>query len=194
MPPPIADDDHKRRARRRLIGAVALTIIAVIILPLVLENEPPPAGPLVVHMPPSAGLEQKPLQNAVEYAPSPANSMVEPATSESDVPARNVPDSKPAELPKPVPVPAKPAGQTGKPAPKDIKVSIVYTVQVGVFSDKANAEKQRARITALGLKPYTDAVGDSTRVRVGSFTSKADAEAVASRLAAAGMAGKVVEK
>lgn len=192
---PVTDDDHKRRARRRLIGAVALTIIAVIILPLVLEDEPPPAGPLEVRMPPSTGLEQKPLQNAVEYAPAPANSRIEPAPPQSDAPARNEANGKkPAEPPKPAAVPAKPDAQAVKESPRDIKASIAYTVQVGVFSDKANAERQQSRISALGFKPYVDEVGNSTRVRVGSFAQKADAEAVAAKLAAAGMTGKVVEK
>lgn len=51
MPAPIHEDDLKRRARRRLIGAVALTLIAVIVLPLMLEDEPPPAAHLQVLMP-----------------------------------------------------------------------------------------------------------------------------------------------
>jgi DedD protein len=67
-------------------------------------------------------------------------------------------------------------------------------VQVGVFADKANAQKLQSRISALGLKSYTDQVDGSTRVRVGSFSSKAEADAAAGKLAASGMANKVVVK
>jgi DedD protein len=189
MPPPVADDDHKRRARRRLIGAVALTIVAVIILPLVLEDESPPAGPLEVHMPPRPS--EPAAQNTIEFAP--------PAPDEVVAPARAEPPAKPAEAPKPVVVPV--AKETPKPvatplakeAPKAAPAA-AYAVQVGVFSDKANAERAQARIAALGLKPYTDQVGDSTRVRVGSFANRADADALSAKLTAAGMTAKVVEK
>lgn len=186
MPPPVADDDHKRRARRRLIGAVALTIIAVIILPLVLEDEPPPAGPLEVRLPPAA---TAPLisQNAIEFAPPQANTVMEPAQPEPEVPVRS-------EADKPAPAPAKPVAHPPKEAPKSAQTSVIYTVQVGVFVDKANVERLQSRISALGHKPYTDVVGDSTRVRVGSFPNKADADALSAKLAVAGITAKVVEK
>lgn len=38
------EDRLKRQARRRLIGAVALTTAIVVVLPMVLDNEPKPAG------------------------------------------------------------------------------------------------------------------------------------------------------
>jgi DedD protein len=192
MPPPVADDDHKRRARRRLIGAVALTIIAVIILPLVLEDEPPPAGPLEVHMPPPA-LEQKPVQNAVEPAPSSANSLVASSTTQGAAPAGNESDSERPEPPKAIPVPAKPVAQQAKEI-KTAQNSVAFAVQVGVFADKANVQKLQARIAALGLKSYTDDVDGGTRVRVGSFSDRTAAEATSAKLATAGIKGQVVEK
>lgn len=198
MPPPVADDDHKRRARRRLIGAVALTIIAVIILPLVLEDEPPPAVPLELRMPPPVALDQKPLQNAVEYAPSPANTVAEPSEPKGVAPAV-IPDrkgqvSKPAEAAKLAPSPAKSVQQQAKQE-EAAQRSIVYTVQVGVFADKANVQKLQSRLSALGFKSYTDQMDGSTRVRLGSFSDKAEADAVSAKLAAAGIKeGQVVEK
>ncbi len=189
MPAPLSDDDHKRRSRRRLIGAVALTIVAVIILPLVLEDEPSPAGPLDVRMPQPA-TDVAP-QNAVEFAP-PANALIEPVPEQEPAP-RSAP--KPAESP--TPAPAKPAAQPAKETPKPVQAAVAYTVQVGVFSDKANAERLQSRITAtaLGHKPYTDQVGDSTRVRVGSFANRDEADALLAKLALAGITGgKVVEK
>lgn len=38
------EDRLKRQARRRLIGAVALTTAIVVVLPMILDNEPKPAG------------------------------------------------------------------------------------------------------------------------------------------------------
>ena len=197
MPAPQTDQDHKLRARRRLIGAVALTIIAVILLPLVLEDEPPPAGPLEVHMPPPSSASSA-GESTVEYAPPPANTTVEPSASEEEAapaaspePVREEP-APAASRPVASPPPAKPAEPASKPAPA--QQSVTYTVQIGVFSDKANVQKVQSRISELGLKSYTEQVKNSTRVRVGSFASRAEADAVAAKLTAGGVTGKVVEK
>jgi DedD protein len=192
MPPPVTDDDHKRRARRRLIGAVALAIIAVIILPLVLEDEPPPAGPLEVRMPPAA-LDQKPPANAVEYAPPPANSVIEPMPAD---PAANAPSADTVGHPEPLkapPVPLKPVQQEARESKAEQSLP-AYTVQIGVFADTVNVQKLQSRISALGLKPYTDDLDGGTRMRVGSFSNRAEAEAVLGRLEAADIKGRVVEK
>lgn len=183
MSAPLPDDGLKRRARRRLIGAVALAIVAVVILPLVLEDRPPPAGPLEVRMPPAA--RQALPQNAVEFAPA-ENPVAGPAPVSSDNP-------KPVKAPKPVP--AGPAtAQSARTSPAPAPTAAVYAVQAGVFADKANAERLRTRIESLGFKPYSDSVGATTRIRVGAFASRAEAESLQAKLAAAGIAGKVVEK
>jgi DedD protein len=204
MPPPVADDDHKRRARRRLIGAVALTLVAVIILPLVLEDAPPPAGPLEVHMPATAAQDRAPavqVPNTIEYAPPAENTRVDtgvsvPATKvqpEPRVSKQELTQPKPhaaTEAPTTAPEPAKPEPGTASPDAPDAG----FNLQVGVFADRANVEKLKSRISALGLKVYTDQIGDSTRVRVGKFSSRAQAEAAAARLKEAGISARVVEK
>jgi DedD protein len=88
--------------------------------------------------------------------------------------------------------PAKPAEPAKSPASE--QQSETYTIQVGVFSDKANVQKVQSRISGLGFKSYTEQVKNSTRVRVGAFSSRGEADAVAAKLAAGGVAGKVVEK
>jgi DedD protein len=192
MPAPLSDDDHKRRARRRLIGAVALTILAVILLPLVLEDEPPPTGPLNVLMPP---LPEKAslAENTVEYAPPSANSTIEPASPEDKTLATPVPQNvqKPVEPTRPTE--AKRKEESEKPLATENE-SGAFVVQVGVFSDKGNVQKIQSRISALGLKSYTEQVGNATRVRLGAFSSHAEADAIAAKLTAAGLPGKVVEK
>jgi len=188
----LSDDEHKRQARRRLIGAVALTILAVILLPLVLEDEPPPTGPLKVLMPPLS--EKASLaENTVEYAPPPANATIEPAPPEVKSPATPVPQKvqKPVETARSTEVTRN--VESGKPRSADNDTG-AFVVQIGVFSDKGNVQKVQSRISALGLKSYTEQVGNATRVRLGAFSSHAEADAIAARLSGAGVPGKEVEK
>ena len=191
MPAPLTDQDHKLRARRRLIGAVALAIFAVILLPLVLEDEPPPAGPLEVRMPPPPAAPPA-GESTVEYAPPPANTTVEPQASGEEA----APAGPPApEREEPAVAPSRPVTSSMPPAkPASEQQSETYTIQVGVFSDKANVQKVQSRISGLGLKSYTEQVKNSTRVRVGTFSSRGEADAVAAKLAAGGVAVKVVDK
>ena len=192
MPAPLTDQDHKLRARRRLIGAVALDIFAVILLPLVLEDEPPPAGPLDVRMPPPPAVPPA-SESTVEYAPPPANTTVEPQASGEEATPANPPAPEREEV---AVAPSIPPAKPAEPAKAlaSGQQSETYTIQVGVFSDKANVQKVQSRISGLGFKSYTEQVKNSTRVRVGAFSSRSEADAVAAKLAAGGVAGKVVEK
>lgn len=192
MPLPVADDDHKRRARRRLTGAIALAIIAVIILPLVLEEEPPPAELREIHMPPPAAPEPRPVQNSVEYAPAPGLREEAQAEPPAPAPPRKEPQDKKPEPPRDAPASTS-APQPGNPS-KDVPSSTAYTLQVGVFTDKANVLKLQSRIEGLGLQFMTEEIGDSTRVRVGSFSSREEAEAALAKLTAAGIKARVFEK
>lgn len=192
----VAEEDFKRRARRRLVGAVALTILAVIILPLVLDKEPPPAGPLNIQMP--AAPQEKP---AAAESPGVAAQVTKPA----EQPASPEPVSPPAGLNPPMAKAvakdseAEPASRkaeassktpaTEKPGQKASKGE--YSVQVGAFADAANASRIKSRIQSLGLPVYTDRLGNATRVRVGPFKDKAGAEKAAVKLAAAGLPVKL---
>lgn len=192
MPPLVADDEQKRRARRRLIGAVALTITAVILVPLVLEDERPPAGPLEVQMPPPAALEQSSRQDIVEQALPPASALAEAEPSQSEPLKQGEQADKESELPATQTAPksiAPPQKETS-----ETPAATVFTVQVGVFADIANVEKLETRIAGLGLESQTDKIEGSTRIRVGVFKSRADAEKVMSKLASAGIPARVVEK
>jgi DedD protein len=172
----VAQDDFRRRARRRLMGAVALTILAVVILPLVLDKEPPPAGPLNIQMPSGA--------EAMPAAPEPA-SAAETADQPAEKPEVDMasPASAAQESDKTPSVstgPAKPNSQAGD-----------YAVQVGAFADAANINRTKSRIKSLGFPAYTDKLGNTTRVRAGPFKDKATAEKAAAKLAAAGLPVKL---
>lgn len=172
----VAEEDFRRRARRRLMGAVALTILAVIILPLVLDKEPPPAGPLNIQMP--AGAETKPVASEPAPVAEIANQPAEKPDAEEPRPAAVVQKS---DQPPPVsPVPAKAKSQAGD-----------YAVQVGAFADAANINRIKSKIQSLGLPAYTDKLGNTTRVRAGPFKDKATAEKAAAKLAATGLPVKL---
>ena len=158
----VAEEDFKRRARRRLMGAVALTLLAVIVLPLVLDKEPPPAGPLNIQMPPSSA------------TPAPVN----------PIPAAPNPPAV-----KTVPGPAAPSEQKSDPGERTAQGE--YSVQVGAFTDAANVNRIKARIGSLGLPAFTDRLDGKTRVRAGPFPNKASAQRAADRLAAVGLPAKL---
>lgn len=120
MPPVNAENDLKRRARRRLIGAVALALAAVILVPLLLEDEPPPAGHLQVRMKSQPGADSDaPDQPIVAVVPSvPVGQPL--AAPEADPPAADEPSTPPvvqAPPPAPKPAPPKPAAQLAPPKP-----------------------------------------------------------------------------
>ncbi|MGA7179959.1 MAG: SPOR domain-containing protein [Thiobacillaceae bacterium] len=172
----VAEEDFKRRARRRLMGAVALTILAVIILPLVLDKEPPPTGPLNIEMPPSVQT-------------GPAASEPAPAAEAADQSLKKPEDgeTKPAAVDKQS-VEPPPAPRTAEKASDH---NVEFAVQVGAFADAANVNRIKSRIKSLGLPAYTDKLDNTTRVRAGPFKDRATAEKAAAKLAAAGLPAKL---
>ena len=166
----VAEAEFKRRARRRLMGAVALTILAVIILPLVLDKEPPPAGPLNIQMPPASGTA--PPADPVSAAPSPQ------ASKPVQAAGNTAPGSAASD------------GQAAS-GPGEGAAQGEYSVQVGAFADAANVDRIKARIQSLGLHAFTDRLDGKTRVRAGPFPDRAAAEKAAGKLAAVGLPAKL---
>jgi DedD protein len=166
----VAEEDFKRRARRRLMGAVALTILAVIILPLVLDKEPPPAGPLNIQMPLPPGKAAPGDQVPVAASPpaaKPEEDAGKLAASAAAPDLRTVPS-------------------TGEKAAQG-----AYSVQVGAFSDAANVNRIKSKIRTLGMPAFTDRLDGKTRVRAGPFPDKAAAEKAAAKLAGVGLPVKL---
>ncbi len=220
MSTPASEDDLKRRARRRLIGAVALTLVAIIVLPLLLENEPPPAGRLEVHMPPVASLPQPKEPAKVEpkqVAPKQEESKQEQLTLAPAPPPVNVPTIAETKLPpthkpalpdKPKPKPKVLAEPETKAKPKsnapdkteskkhsaDKPSPTAFVVQLGAFSDPTKTAALKSRAAELGLTTYVDKSGTLTRLRAGPFRSRAEAVEAAAQFAEAGMSGQVMPK
>jgi DedD protein len=198
MPPPSSENDLKRLARRRLIGAVALTLLAVIVLPQLLEDEPPPASSLAVHM---AAAPQPALDQAAQPDPADAPD-VAVAPVPPPQPAPPVEPAKPAPKPEPIKaspvksVYAPPAKPVATPAPqaKSTAHSEAFVVQLAALSDSAKAQALKARAAEAGLPAYMDKAGALTRVRVGPYASREAAVAAAVKLAENGMSGQILAK
>lgn len=186
----------KRRARRRLIGAIVLVVLAVAILPFVLDNEPQPVNETIsIQIPP---------KDAAPVTPNPA----------SEQPPAPVPEPPPAETKAPLTEPAPSLAETAKPedSSKPAKEKPVekeqrapektasqggeFVVQLGAFSNPANAKQTQSKLKKVGIKSYTEQSGDSktTRVRAGPYSTREQAEKIRDKLKAMGYDGLVAAK
>jgi cell division septation protein DedD len=99
---------------------------------------------------------------------------------------------KPAvATPKPVPAPAKPVE-----APKPAAASVGFAVQLGAFTQPADANALRDKLRAGGFSAFVEQVrtdkGTLNRVRVGPVSSRAEADQLKAQVAAkVGISGMV---
>lgn len=76
---------------------------------------------------------------------------------------------------------------TTKPATNtNTNTKVIYRVQVGAFSQKANADALAAKIKAKGFDAIVKLVGNLYKVQVGAYSVKANAEAQKAKLEKAG--------
>lgn len=200
---PVSDEEMalRRRARRRLVGAVALALTAIVLLPMLFDPEPKPLGPDIdVQIPP----QDTPFK-PVTPAPAPASpAPVEPAPSMLN-PVETTPPSQMAPLPvaKPAestqPAVSKPV-ESSKPASKAADPSATkkpetasrpagkgYSLQLGLFDKKANADKLIERARSAGFKAQASEIHGRWRVQVGPLTERAKAEDLQAKLKAKGL-------
>jgi DedD protein len=215
----------KRRARRRLVGAIALVTFVIIILPLLLDKEPAPSGTsLTVQIPkqdsgsfnsrfsPPAATEGKAGTPSVKpdvpdaKAEAPAGKSAANATS-ADTTTVKAPSAGKSALT--AEVSAAPAVQ-GKIStlPVENKSEEVraqaalndqaWVVALGSFSSAENVKQLQSKLSAAGLKSYTEALktakGEQTRVRAGPFASKEAADKAREQIAAMGLKPGTVTK
>ncbi|MDD5330076.1 MAG: SPOR domain-containing protein [Sulfuricella sp.] len=146
---------------------------------------PPPPPPEVVNAAPAAPApkEAKPMpvrpgaEAEVSARPTPAKPAAAPAPMAQAAPAKPQP-LKPAPAEKTPPLPAK--------AP-EAAITKGYSVQLGVFSNPANAIQLQEKLTQNGIKSYTE-----TKLNVGPFQSKAEAEQAMAKIRALGLSAVVV--
>lgn len=187
----------KRRARRRLVGALALVTFVVIILPLILDKEPGPTGPpLNVQIPgqESVGFSARVVPTAPE-APA-AVPAPEKNPEIASIKAAPPPVNK-AETPESTPEPAvthEAAKVPDKSEALRAQAALndqAWVVPLEAFSDMKNVKQLRSKLSAAGVKSYTEPVktakGELTRVRAGPFASKEAAEKTRAKLDAMGL-------
>lgn len=193
----------KRRARRRLVGAIALVTFVVIILPLVLDKEPGPAGPpLNVQIPSqeASGFKTPVLPPAPVPPAAPA---IEKATEAAPVKAEPPPVAAASAAPKTEQkaepkTGAKAAAESPKGAEQGEALRAraalndqAWMVPLDAFSDMKNVKQLRSKLSAAGIKSYTEPVktskGELTRVRAGPFASEEAAEKARAKLVAMGL-------
>jgi len=194
----LTDDESniRRKSRRRLIGAAALTLAVVVILPMVLDNEPKPAGQdieLRIPDPDKAGefVPSVAIPEASVVSPSAASAVEPSAAMAADPAVAAAGVAKPPVAGSTEPVaknhsskeaPGKTqaaASQSTKPRVADKPAHAVaegYVAQVGAYSHADTAKQELGKLKKWGFKAYIEKAGDTMRVRVGPFISREKAE------------------
>lgn len=180
------------RYRNRVVGALVLVSLAVIFVPMILDGEGGlelgTRGP-VIPKEPDIKIPEKIVDRpaAPLTAPEAARvQVVEPGTldekeMEAARHAQEAAAQAPVEPATPVPVEAKPVEPHVVP-----KGTPAWAVQVGSFSNKANAVQLRDQLRAKKFPAYIESVpganGTGYRVRVGPELQQSLAESLRDRV------------
>jgi len=203
--------------KHRLTGAVILVLLAVALLPELLTGSGRAARPNAL-LPSEAGSapERSIDIDLTEAARAPAGATPAPAPTPAPPPAplelptppavmEPAPATTPpvAEAPTPAAALAKaapatpPAPEPAKAAPAKAASAGTYFVQLGVFVNRASADRLDRTLRRQGFTPIVNEVTASGkrmyRVRVGPEIDRAAANALLKRLNEAGHKGSVVK-
>ena len=203
--------------KHRLTGAVILVLLAVALLPELLTGSGRAARPNAL-LPSEAGSapERSIDIDLTEAARAPAGATPAPAPTPAPPPAplelptppavmEPAPATTPpvAEAPTPAAALAKaapatpPAPEPAKAAPAKAASAGTYFVQLGVFVNRASADRLDRTLRRQGFTPIVKEVTASGkrmyRVRVGPEIDRAAANALLKRLSEAGHKGSVVK-
>ena len=202
MARPISDEELqlRKRARRRLIGAVVLVTAVVVALPMVLDSEPKPVSQDInirIPSPDSGTFTSKvvPVAPAPESKPAPkppATVAEKPeATRATKETAKQAEEAQAAKAAAKTQAPREAGKKAGESAGQ-------FVVQVIALADAQKAQQMQQRISAAGIKSYTEVVktkkGDVTRVRAGPFATREAAEEARAQLKTIELDGKVIPK
>lgn len=207
-----------RALKERIIGAIVLVAVVVLVVPVFLDG-PPEDGDIVSERISLPGQESDGTRTVVldrdrsdpvpeEQAPAPRQTTVAPAASPvQEEAAREDPEvSAPTQtaetrLPAADPAPADPepvADRSEEPAeqPRTRSSTGMWAVQLGSFSNEANAERLAADLRQQGFAAFLSKLetgnGELHRVRVGPQRDREAAETMLARLERAGQKGQVV--
>src|SRR5581483_10168101 len=149
------DAPHEFDPKHRIIGAIVVVALAVIFVPMILSQREAPSE-----------------------APAPANAPSGQTTEENKVAITRVPPPPPALTDPVKPIPAVSAPPAPEPA-KPTAPSSGWVVQVGTFSNTANAARLEQKLRADGQPVRAEHVqldsGKAVRLRVGPYRDRASA-------------------
>jgi DedD protein len=198
----------ERRVKQRLVGAGILLLLVVVIVPELLSG-PKPAATTVLPDPVPAPAATRTVTVPVD-AVSDAPLAADPAPSNPTPPAASMPAvaaqataAMPLENPPSIPTyqvreqssespqslqsPRATSAESARPVAQE-----AWSVQLGSFASKPNAEKLVHAVGDKGYAPYIAATGSGAalrfRVRVGPFTERAAAERALAKLKSQGLA------
>jgi DedD protein len=199
---PISDEELqlRKRARRRLVGAIVLVLLVIVLVPMFLEREPrPQKQDIDIRIPPIPGQTQAP---ALPPAAPPAATPPAPpqaGNAQPGTPPVPAPPQPQAAAPAPAsktPPPdsqlaatqTAPAAKRDTASPANTHAEEGYVIQLGAYTNAANAKQLLQQIKARKLPAYIEPVktpnGQKTRVRVGPYPSVEAAEKARERLKA----------
>lgn len=180
----------KKRARRRLVGAIALVLVVVVFLPMFLDSEPQPLNQdIAINIPPIP--EPGPAEPAPPAdparAPTSLPGLPPPPQEEASAEAEPVPPAAPPAI-ESKPAPARIEAEKPAARPKPAASADEYVVQLGAFSNAANAKALQKKLQENKFKAYTELIkgsgGERTRVRVGPYPTREAAEQARTQLKA----------
>lgn len=187
--------DIRRKAMIRLGIAAAVTLLALAALWWLDQSgkpEPKPKAAAPAPIVSAPALPPPPPAEPPEEEPAPDAAAEPPAEAAPPPPPPAAPEAG-------LPAPRKPAATAGAAAPRRPAAPAVtppasppppadagYVVQLGVFTNPANAQELVERLKKQGIRAYTE-----TRVHVGPFKDKAEAEKAQAELKRLGVSGLV---
>ncbi|MEE4163965.1 MAG: SPOR domain-containing protein [Woeseiaceae bacterium] len=207
----------ERALKERIIGAIVLVAVAVLVVPVFLDG-PVDESAVVserISLPGQGGDDgmRTVVLDRDRSEPVPATPL--PARQSEPEPTVTEPPPRQASLPEPVPNPPPEAEPEARSAPETLPEPAVsspesapesepatrsttgmWAVQLGSFSNEANAERLAADLRQQGfaafLSKLTTDQGELHRVRVGPQRDREAAETMLARLERAGQKGQVV--
>ena len=187
----------ERALKERIIGAAVLVIFVVLVVPIFLDG-PPQDGEIVSERVLLPGQDGQKTQTVVldrdRTEPVPAVTSSAPPAEE---PKAEEPEPAEIKREEPKKLPPKPQPAADEVVSKPVTSTTgMWAVQLGSFSNKANAEKLAADLRKDGyaafLSQLTTDRGQLHRVRIGPQKDRTSAESTAARLLKAGHKGQVV--
>ena len=171
--------------KHRIIGAIVVVALAVILIPMILgEREPPPAPSVPQTLAPEAAPNEEKKVAITQVTTSPVRGQVEKAPELPPAPVPKQEPVKPVAEAKPVEAKA-PAAKAQSPA-ESPRPSSGWVVQVGTFSNSANATRLERKLRAQGqpvlAERITLAGNKAVRLRVGPFPDRVSATKTQERI------------